>query len=407
MLRAAFALVVVSAVARASDYERTLERLSDPAEARWQHFAAPYFSTNEKLLNRFYPRFDGLGGVTVGVSFQQNLSLLVHARPELSVIFDYNPGLTEVLVPFMGDVLKSSPTRREFLGTLLGADFREGETKDLLSGSKPVAGILTTVLERTEAARRKIRLDELRVRLLAHVPARATPYARSETAKWIDILETEELLTGAFFSDAVAGGGWLSTEENYALVRKYWLSGRIIGVTGDISGPSVAKLGEFLRAKRLEVTGIYLSNVGISTEGHFPESWFRDLYHRLGTEMPVTPNALTLIAQGPWELTGYVRTLKQAIWVYDRLADVPEEIAIRLHEAPLEILVQLGPSQLIPALRKGLAALHTDPGYALMLDRLEAGKSADLEKSPGVDPRSPVYKAIYCTLVEAGRLRAQ
>jgi len=407
MLRAAFALVFVSAAACASDYERTLEQLSEPAASRWQHFTAPYFSTNEKLLNRFYPRFDGLGGVTVGVSFQQNLSLLVHARPELCVIFDYNPGLTEILVPFMGDVLKSSPSRREFLSTLLGADFSDQETKDLLGGATPAAGVLTVVLERTDAARRKSRLDELRARLLAHVPAEATPYARSETGKWIDILQSQELLTGAFFSDAIAGGGWLSTEENYGLVRKYWLTGRIIGVTGDISGPSVAKLGDFLRAKHLEVRALYLSNVGISTEGHFPEAWFRDLYHKLGAELPVTPNALTLIAQGPWQLTGYVRTLKQAIWVYDQLAGVPEETAIRLHEAPLEILVQLGPSQLIPALRKGLVSLHSAPAYALMLDRLEAGKSEDLEKSPGVDPRSPTYKAIYCTLVEAGRVRAQ
>ena len=407
MLRAAFALVVVSAAACASDYERTLEQLSEPAESRWQHYAAPYFSTNEKLLNRFYPRFDGLGGVTVGVSFQQNLSLLVHARPELCVIFDYNPGLTEVLVPFMGDVLKSSSTRREFLSTLLGADFSDEETKDLLSGAKPAAGVLTGVLERTDAARCKTRLDQLRARLLGRVPAQAMANARSEIGKWIDILETEELLTGAFFSDAIAGGGWLSTEENYALVRKYWLTGRIIGVTGDISGPSVAKLGDFLRAKRLEVTALYLSNVGISTEGHFPGSWFRDLYHKLGAELPVTPNALTLIAQGPWQLTGYVRTLKQAIWVYDQMADVPQEIAIRLHEAPLEIQVQMGPSQLIPALRKGLASVHAAPAYVQMLDRLEAGNSGDLEKSPGVDPRSPVYKAIYCTLVEAGRVRSQ
>ena len=134
------ALLVVtgSAFAQLQQYDRTLDILSEPVATRWQHFGPPYFSTNEKLLNRFYSRFDNAGGVTVGVSFQQNLSLLVHARPKLCVIFDYNPGVTEILVPFMGQLIADSPTRRDFLSTLLGADFTAEETRQLLEG--PISG---------------------------------------------------------------------------------------------------------------------------------------------------------------------------------------------------------------------------------------------------------------------------
>jgi hypothetical protein len=424
--------LVASASAQLTQYNRTLESLSEPVATRWQHFGAPYFSTNEKLLNRFYSRFDNAGGVTVGVSFQQNLSLLVHARPQLCVIFDYNPGVTEILVPFMGQLMADSPTRREFLSTLLGASFTAEETKQMLEGQSPAAAVLTTVLERTGPAKRKERLDRLRDLLrdkfLSHLPAPATPYHRSQALKWIDILENQELLTGTFFSDAIAPYqlsavpalqakmfGWLSTEDNYALVRTYWMTGRIIGVTGDISGPSVEKLSAYLRNLHLQVTTLYISNVGLSVDGHFPETWFRDLYSTLG-RLPVTPQALTLVAHGPWQLTGYVRSLKQAQWVYQTLADVPEQIVIRLHEAPLEILTQLGESKLLPALRQGLTTLHATQPYFYLLDQIRSNPSAlhslrpdqfrdwSTKQVTAIDTSSPLFKTLLVTLTEAGAL---
>jgi hypothetical protein len=407
----------LSATGQLQQYDRVLERLSEPAATRWQHFGSPYYSTNEKLLNRFYSRFDNAGGATVGVSFQQNLSLLVHARPKLCVIFDYNPGLTEILVPFMGQLMAESPTRREFVSRLLGADINEEETRQLLSGQTPVATVLGAVLERSPQNARKVRLDELRARL--RPPASATAYVRGEVRKWIDILENEELLTGVFFADAIngsktpGGAGWLSTEENYALVRSYWISGKIIGVTGDISGPSVAKLGAYLRNLHLEVTTLYVSNVGLSIEGHFPEKWFRDLYTTLGT-LPVSPTALTLIAHGPWQLTGFVRPLKQAQWVYQTLADAPEETVIRLHEAPLEILTQQGNAHLLAAVRQGLVMINAPSLYVELINQIQADPRVIRELSPdqfrewsakkvsGVDTGSAVFRTVMVTLAEAG-----
>jgi hypothetical protein len=421
-----------SAFAQMAQYDRTLESLSEPVATRWQHFGPPYFSTNEKLLNRFYSRFDDAGGVTIGVSFQQNFSLLVHAKPQLCVIFDYNPGVTEILVPFMGQILAENPTRHGFLSTLLGAEITADETRHMLEGQSPVMTVLTAVLERTTPEKRKVRLDHLRDLLrdkyLARLPAQATPYIRSQVLKWIDILENEELLTGTFFADAIAPyqlakdpagqrrmAGWLSSEENYALVRNYWMTDRIIGVTGDISGSSVEKLAAHLRNLHLQVTALYISNVGLSIEGHFPETWFRDLYATLG-QLPVTPGTLTFISHGPWKLTGYIRTLKMAQWVYTAMAGVPEQTAIRVHEAPLEILTQLGPASLLPAIRRGLADIAAPPPYQDLVEQIQKNTGAvtslspeqfrewSIKRAPGIDVNSPTFEAIQVTLTEAGVL---
>ena len=148
--------------------------------------------------------------------------------------------------------------------------------------------MLTAVLGRTTPQKRNARLARLsqllREKYLARLPVEASPYIRAQALKWIDILENQELLTGNFFADAIAPyqlakdpdsqrrmAGWLSNEDNYAQVRNYWMSGRIIGVTGDISGPSVMKLSAYLRNLHLQVTTLYISNVGLSIEGHFPE----------------------------------------------------------------------------------------------------------------------------------------
>jgi hypothetical protein len=434
-LRHIFSLLfflAASAAAQQTPYFNTLEKLSDPVSTRWEHFGPPYFSTNEKLLNRFYSRFDNAGGATVGVSFQQNFSILVHAKPQLCVIFDFNPGVTEILVPFMGQLLAENPTRSQFLSTLLGAPITAEETRQMLAGQATVNAVLSGVLERTSAEKRKANLDHLRQVLrdnyLARLPAQATPYIRQQALKWIDVLENQELLTGTFFADAIAPyqmahdpadqrrmAGWLSSEENYALVRHYWMTGRIIGITGDISGSSVTKLGAYLRALHVQVTVIYTSNVGSTIEGHFPGTWFRDLYATLG-RLPVAPHALTFISQGPWQLTGYVRSLNSAQWVYSTLAAVPVETVIRLHEAPLEVLTQLGPGSLLASIGRGMETINAPAPYRELLKQIQNHQAAirllnpdqfrewSVRQSPGVDPGSATFQTLWVTLTEAGVL---
>lgn len=406
--------------------------LSEPTATRWKQFGTPYFSTNEKLLNLFYPAFDNAGGAVVGVSFQQNLSLLVHARPEVSVIFDINPGLTEIVVPFFGKLWERSATRQEFLSMLMGIDLTAQQTIALLERpTDQIPSTLGDIFEHADESARKLKIEALRTILrddiLASLPVEATSAMRKRALTWIDLLENQEILPGVFFHDATAPytlstdpaeqrrlAGWLSTEDNYRTVRQYWMQGRIVCVTGDIGGGSVTKLGAWLRARDTHVTGIYLSNVGASVEGHFPMTWFRDLYTTL-SQLPLAPNARTLIAQGPRRLTAFAQPFTQAKWAHDVLADIPEAYAIHLHEAPLEAGVQMGRAAVLPALRQRLTQVDVTPApYQALLQRMESEPGAiqflhpeqlrawSIKAVPGIDTKSFAFRAIAVTLVEAG-----
>lgn len=406
--------------------------LSEPVATRWKQFATPYFSTNEKLLNIFYPAFENAGGVVVGVSFQQNLSLLVHARPQVSVIFDINPGLTEIVVPFFGKLWERCPTRRQFLSMLIGIDITPQQTTDLLERpTDSIPATLGAIFEHADAPTRTTRIENLRTLLrdevLAHLPPEATPAMRQRALTWIDLLQNQEILPGVFFHDATAPytlsndaaeqhrlAGWLSTEDNYRTVREYWLAGRILCITGDIGGTSVARLAEWVRARHTHVTGIYLSNVGASVEGHFPMTWFRDMYAAL-SKLPLAPNAMTLIAQGPWRLTAFAQPFAQARWAHDALADIPEPYAIHLHEAPLEAGIQLGRAAVLPSLRQRLTQVDVKPEpYRTLLQRIESEQGSiqfltpelfrawAMKVSPGIDTKSFAFRTISVTLIEAG-----
>jgi hypothetical protein len=409
--------------------------LSEPAATRWKQFATPYFSTNEKLLNLFYPAFENAGGVVVGVSFQQNLSLLVHARPEVSVIFDINPGLTEIVVPFFGKLLERCATRRQFISMLMGMDVTQQHTLQLLENpTDQIPATLGAIFEHASEPARKTRIEGLRAilrdEILPRLPPEATPAMRARALTWIDLLENQEILPGVFFHDATEAyslsrdtaerhrlAGWLSTEDNYRTVRQYWMRGRIVCITGDISGGSVGKLAEWVRARNTQVTGIYLSNVGASVEGHFPMTWFRDMYAALAG-LPLSPHAMALIAQGPWRLTAFAQPFTQAKWAHETLAQIPESYAIQLHEAPLEAGVQLGRAAVLPSLRQRLTQVDVKPGpYQALLQRIEAEPEAiqffdiaqfgewSVKAAPGVDTGSFTFRAIAVTLVEAGYLR--
>ena len=294
-------------------YHRLLEKLSDPVATRWEHFGPPYFSTNEKLLNRFYSRFDGVGGVTVGVSFQQNFSILVHARPQVCVIFDYNPGVTEILVPFFGQLLAENPTRREFLSTLLGAGITAEETRQMLEGRGTVNDVLTAVLQRTPPGKHKAvwitYATFCATAIWRRCPRRPRPISANRPSSGSTFWRTRSFSPERFSLTPSRPISWRTiptaersmagslSRENYALVRQYWMTGRIVGITGDIGGPGVARFAAYLRQLHLAVTVLYTSNVGSTVEGHFPETWFRDLYATLG-QLPLTPDALSADCPG-------------------------------------------------------------------------------------------------------------
>ena len=107
-----------------------------------------------------------------------------------------------------------------------------------------------------------------------------------------------------------------------------------------------------------------------------------------------------------------------AQWVYSMLAGIPEQTAIRVHEAPLEILTQLGPGNLLPAVRRGLSDIAAPPAYLELVQQIQSNPAAvsslspdqfrewSAKRKPGVDQNSAIFKAIEVTLVRSRVSRA-
>jgi hypothetical protein len=219
--------------------------------------------------------------------------------------------------------------------------------------------------------------------------------------------------------------GWLSTEENYRMTRRYWLEGRILGVTGDIGGASVAKLAAWLRqgpmkGKPPAVTFIYLANVGVSITGHETARYFSNLYHTLG-QLPLDPQALTLVSQGT--RVAYVRSYQRAAAHYDFLSPVGTDALMSLVEKPLAYRTLGSRDDAIRSLKEGLLGLvrdrqangltQADPSnYLALLDQLlqtpEEVKGLTLDefgnwakrKWPTLETRNDLFRAMTATLIE-------
>ncbi len=423
-------------------YDRITATLSEPVETRWRHFESVYFRTKKRLLNRFYPLFENVGGVIVGVGFQQNLSLLTHARPQLCVFFDINPAVTEILVPFVGQLMANAVNRREFITALMSVTANDEDIRNLLEGKRPPGEIYSELVLKTPPAKReqlRRHWKETLEGILNHLPIDARQ--RSEALRWQSILDNEEFLSGDFFMDSFLPYtmtantkerqgmmGWLSTEENYKLVRKYWLEGRIVGVTGDIGGPSLAKLADWLRKSKKSVSAIYLSDVGMALTGPGTPAHFLRLYETLGL-LPLRPQARMLISHGG-ALTAYSRTYADALWLYQYLSDVGYDVFFRLNQNVLERVTHAGPGSLLAGFRQEFSKLVQDSArrnepidaatvssYPRLLDKIEGSagslKTMDLEtftrwahnSVPGLDTSGAVFRTTAATLKEAGALR--
>ena len=275
-------------------------------------------------------------------------------------------------------------------------------------------------------------------RILARLPL--DNYKRSEVLRWQKILDEEEYATGEFFMDSILPhtmsrdpkaqrkmAGWLSTEENYQLVRQYWIEGRIVGVTGDIGGPSVGKLAEWLRKSGKHVSGIYLSDVGMALAGAGTPAHFARLYENLG-QLPLRPNARVLISHGG-QLTAYSRTYTDAVWLYGYLFDVDYSTFYRLNANVLQAVTRAGPGALMPAFRQEFQKLAQDESqknepiptetiavYSRFLDRVEAAKPTiktlsvaaftlwTRKNAPGLDTAGALFRTTAATLKDVGAI---
>ena len=441
MIRAALLLAVVLPVsAQSSDglkqYSAFNTELSTPVP---QPYATPYFTDNERGAEKFYPRFEGIGGVMIGTGFQQNFTFLVHGRPGLYVFFDINPDVTEILVPFFGQLIAESPTRRDFLSALTGVPFTPNDVRRLLDPSRPPAekadalgsylpGVVAGILDRIPKEQRRRTFEDRMSRFLAQ--RRVTAQHRAQIMNWFDLIEEDMLSGGKFFEQSaqaswLAGNdrtrrdqlaGWLSTEEAYRAVRRAWVEGRIIGVTGDIGGPSVEKLARWLqKTGKPQVTFLYVSNIGASIMGHQAPVYFAELYRTLG-QLPLSPNAVTLIAQG--NNIAYLRTYARAKAFYDSLQHLNADMMVRLVEFPLAYSVEGNTADALRKFKQEAAGFTGNSSdYAALLDTilsnpdqvrgLRRAPFEDWSKKrwPALDTSADAFTALSALLTELGILK--
>ena len=441
MIRAALlAAVVPPLFAQSFDslkqYSALNAELSAPVP---QPYATPYFTDNERAAENFYPRFEGIGGVMIGTGFQQNFTFLIHGRPDLYVFFDINPDVTEILVPFFGRLIAESPTRRDFLSTLTGAPFTPNDVRRLLHPSRPsweipealgssLPAVVGGILDRVPKEQRRRNFEERMNRLL--VQRKLSAEHRAQIMNWFGLIEEDMLTGGKFFEQSaqaswIAGNdrakrnqlaGWLSTEETYSAVRRAWIEGRVIGVTGDIAGPSIAKLARWLQQTRKpQVTVLYLSNIGASIMGHQTPAYFAQLYQTLG-QLPLSPNAVTLIAQG--NNIAYLRTYARAKSFYDSLQHLNTGMLVRLVEFPLSYSVQGSAADALRKFKQESGAFTgNQAAYAALLDSIIAnsdqirGLSTTAfedwasKRWPALDTSTDVFVALSALLTDLGILK--
>jgi hypothetical protein len=311
------------------------------------------------------------------------------------------------------------------------------EGKDAASPGEVYAGLVekTPPLRREQLQRQWMQALE---RIVDRLPL--DKYKRSEVLRWQKILDEEEYATGEFFMDSILPyrmsgdpgtqkklAGWLSTEENYQVVRRYWMEGKIVGVTGDIGGPSVGKLAQWLRESGKQVSGIYLSDVGTALAGAGTPAHFAKLYKNLG-QLPLRPSARVLISHGG-QLTAYSRTYTDAVWLYEYLSDVDYSTFYRLNANVLQAVTRAGPGALMPAFRQEFQKLTQDQSrknepipaetiavYSQFLDGVAAAKPTIKTLSvaaftewthknwPGLNTSGALFRTTAATLKDAGAI---
>ncbi len=270
-----------------------------------------YLQTNESLHHEFFEALQGRGGVMMGVSLQQNLDFIVHGHPSYYVLLDINPVVTEVMIPALGRLMERYPTRRQFLSHLAGMELTDAE----------IAGLVEPKRKHPQG---KFASQNQWHEYVSHVAARQ-PDGHADEILWIfdhDILPFLSLspeqvnishtalewlssfgVTGLndFLNHHVRQSWhmdvdekddiatWLNSEENYQTIRSFWLQGRLLGVSGDIRGSSLERVGNHFRALGEKFSMVYVSNI--------PDYLFR-MMSEDGRQL-VLDNFLTLLGQLP------------------------------------------------------------------------------------------------------------
>ncbi|REJ83678.1 MAG: hypothetical protein DWQ36_03720 [Acidobacteria bacterium] len=250
-----------------------IERLSESGA----YFDTDNLISNERSFVRVVDDLRPAGGVYLGVGPEQNFNYIARRRPEWAFIVDIRrDNMVQLLL--LVAILVEAETPEQYLRLLLSLPPGEGHADVAGGGPVDPIGRIDAVAPRRDLLERHlagfeariagwgVRLGEddrrhLRLVLEQFQEQRLDLRFRSHGRGFAGRYPTyRELLTAKTPSGEPAS--FLMRPEDYRFVRELALTGRLVPIVGDFSGPrALRSLGDFVRSRELEVTTFYTSNV--------------------------------------------------------------------------------------------------------------------------------------------------
>lgn len=235
-----------------------------------------YFPTNER---RYFNVFRGphsiVGrrGVYIGTSNELNITHMAYQKAPLGYIVDINAAVTEIVHPIIGALLLSSNNRAHFLSLLFACPSAQASLEEnQLASWEDAADVLVGAFDEQHAAATAEVLQSTIVPYIAHefqgdaaaaicsFMERFSMAARQSTNGLKPLRNALKGLSLLWRRDELNRGGIMSSEEAFTEARDVWFHGRMRGVTGDLAGDVLPRIGDSLQHEGHMVGAIYLSN---------------------------------------------------------------------------------------------------------------------------------------------------
>ncbi|MDD5195834.1 MAG: HEAT repeat domain-containing protein, partial [Candidatus Omnitrophica bacterium] len=310
-------------------YYAYLAKLSPSDSKKFERWPVYWKPTDTKLID-FYNVLVALKskGTRIGVSFDLNFAFALYTdyRSEQGkrapyVLYDINPNVTEVTMPFMGYIISRSATRSEFLSLISGRQIRDSDITGLSARtdkekSEALLAVLRSAPLRPDGLSASRILNEI---IYPRVQDRNKYSDRSQIK--LEQPTDEELFL--LYATPIAFGVtdhplWIAEEEYYQKVRQMWLEGVFVGMTGDLSDRNaLARLRNWLEEKKAPpVSMYYVSNV----PDYLHDEQLQDMYNGLG-QIQHHDNALLLLTSQKVQGAGWVESralpFNMAKWFYN------------------------------------------------------------------------------------------
>ena len=235
------------------------------------------FTSNETEVGQIFTMLreqSVRGDVFIGVGPEQNFSYIAAIRPQMAFIVDIRRQAMVQHLMFKA-MFEMAADRADFISLLFGKPRPPGlgDTSSIESVWSAYRGVRTdSMLAAGNYARvvdRLIRLhgfvlDDQERAQLRHVFYAFTYFGPSITTRGPPSMRGGTFMTLTGFSLDTTGEArsFLSTEENFRVVKSLHERNLIVPVSGDFAGPHALRaIGDYLRARNAVVRAFYLSNV--------------------------------------------------------------------------------------------------------------------------------------------------